>query len=98
MRRKGEQKVKRSWPPYDEKHPVARRIRTGDNWFYAWMAETAPLVVLEKRSGIEFGRLLGIDLYDLVTRTELEALVEAWDAPLADVMASIPNPEWIVDR
>jgi len=51
MRRKGEQKVKKHRPPYDEKHPVAHRIRTGDNWFYAWMADTlaiwdpAPIVI-----------------------------------------------------
>lgn len=98
MRRKGERKVEKTWPPYDEKHPVAQMIATGSGWFWSWMAQTAPLVVLEKRSGIDFGRLLGIDLYDLVTRTELEALAKAWNAPLADVIASIPNPAWIVDQ
>jgi hypothetical protein len=96
MRRKGEKKVGKHWPPYDDKHPIAHRIRTGDNWFYAWMAETAPLVILEKRSGIPFGRLLGIDLYDKVTRAEVDALARAWGAPLEDVLASIPDPQMVI--
>jgi len=98
MRRKGEQKVQRRWPPYDDKHPVAHRISTGDNWFYAWMAEAAPLVVLERRSGIAFQRLLAIDLYDIVTRAELEALAGAWEVPLDDVLASIPDPQMVIDQ
>jgi len=98
MWRKGERKVEKTGPPYDEKHPVAQMIATGSGWFWSRMAQTTPLVVLEKRSGIDFGRLLGIDLYDLVTCAELEVLARAWNAPLEDVIASIPNPEWIVDR
>lgn len=97
MRRKGERKLEKTWPPYNEKHPVANRIATGDNWFYAWMAETAPLVVLEKRSGISFARLVGIDLHDRATRAEVEALARAWNVPVEDVLASIPDQAMVVD-
>ena len=97
MRRKGERKLKKTWPPYDEKHPVAQMIATRSRWFWSWMAQTAPLVVLERRSGIPFDRLMEIDLHNYVTRWELEALAKAWEAPLEDVEASIPDKSWILD-
>jgi len=98
MRRKGEKPVVKSWPSYNDSHPVSRAIATGDGWFGAWSRQAAtPLVKLSKASKVDVERLLAIDSGAEITRAEIEALASAWRAEVQDVIASLPDPAVLVE-
>jgi hypothetical protein len=96
-RRKGEQQVPRHVREFTPEMAVARTIREGDAWFYAWNAqETTGGDRLRKRTGIPAGRLKEIASGGPITRAELEALAKAWWITPEGLLASMPDPERVV--
>ncbi len=97
-RRKGEQPVPREVRDFTPDMAVARTIREGDPWFYAWNAqETTGGDRLRKRTGIPTARLKEIESGGPITRVELEALAKAWWITPEGLLASMPHPERVVD-
>lgn len=97
-RRKGERPVPQRLQHWSDDHPVARAIRDGDYWFYAWLAQMATSYVrLTKRTGITVNRLIAINNRDAISRAELDALARAWSISAADLEASIAGATTIVD-
>ena len=97
-RRKGEQPVPQRLQRWSDDHPVARAMRDGDRWFYAWLAQMAtPLAKLAKRTGMPVNRLIAIDQGDALSRTELGALARAWSVSAGDLETSIAGAAEIID-
>lgn len=90
MRRKGERKLTRTWPPYAV-DSVMRAINEGDSWFDAWSRQAATTYpVMERKAGIAFDRLMEISRGAAVTRDELAALCRVWDVDPAKVETTMP--------
>ncbi|MEG3124813.1 hypothetical protein [Sphingomonas sp. GB1N7] len=98
-RHKGAQPVVRSWMPWGQKHPVFEAIKTGDKWFYAWIAQAGtPWAKLSKKSGVSMGRIQAIDLGDVIVRSELLAFAAVWEVDPAQVIASLPDPALLIEH
>lgn len=98
VRRKGERPVEKVRQPWSDRHPVANRIATGDNWFDAWIAErSTPYVRLSRSTGIPVDRLMDIGGGSLFGRNEAKLLADAWHADVADIVASLPDPSLLID-
>lgn len=98
-RRKGERPVDKSqfYSPYDESHPVARAIRTGDGWFYAWQAQNAlPDVRLTKLTRISPSRIAQLRYGAPVLQAEVNALAAAYGVQPSDIVASLPDPDLLI--
>lgn len=92
-RRKGEQPVPQRLQRWSADHPVANMIRTGDDWFGAWVAQmVTPYHKLSKSTG-----LIAINYGDAISRAELDVLARAWSVSAADLEASIAGATEIVD-
>lgn len=90
MRRKGERPLPKTIIPYDDDHPVARMMRSGDRWFHAWMAQfCTPYDRLTKATGIAIPRLQQIESGAPITRAEVDRLAGAWRVTPEDLVASI---------
>lgn len=97
-RLKGQQPIPRPLRPFTDDHPVARSIRTGDHWFYAWLAQSStPYVRLAKLTGIPIARFYDISTGGAVSRAEIDALARAWSVSAADLIRSIGGVSPIVE-
>lgn len=97
-RRKGERPIARPLDRWSDDHPVARTIRDGDKWFYAWLRQRAtPMAKLARQTGISLPRLMTIDSGGQVSRAEVDALARAWDISSGDLIASMPSPDLVID-
>ncbi|WP_375194870.1 hypothetical protein [Sphingobium sp.] len=97
-RRKGEQPIPKILDTFSSDHPVAHAIRTGSNWFGAWQRQKCiPYVKLSRLTGIPSQRFAAIEYGDRVSGAELEALARAWSVSAADLRASIPSPDIVID-
>ena len=97
-RRKGERPIARPLDTWSNDHPVARMIREGDSWFYAWLYQRAtPLVKLARQTGISVPRLMTINNGDRVSRAEVDALARAWSISVGDLIASMPSRNLVVE-
>jgi hypothetical protein len=90
-RRKGEQPVPKRVVGWSDDHQVARCLRGGDRWFFAWaMQMCTPFPTLARRTGIAFARLQEMERATTITRAELEALAKAWWITPEGLEASMP--------
>lgn len=95
-RRKGERPIVRPLDGWSHDHPVARCIREGDPWFYAWQRQRAtPMERLARQTGISVPRLMTISRGDRVSRAEVDALARAWEISSGDLIASMPSPDLV---
>lgn len=95
-RRKGERPIARPLDSFSHDHPVARCIREGDPWFYAWQRQRAtPFERLARQTGIAAARLMTISRGDRVSRAEVDALARAWEISTGDLIASMPSPDLV---
>lgn len=99
MARKGFPPIPIKLDRWHERHPpLARAIRTGDNWFYAWLSQNVtPLHRLEALTGIPQSRFEAIGRGDRVSRAEIDAPACAWSISTNDLIASIDGKCEIVD-
>ncbi len=92
MRRKGERKLPKEWPPYAV-DSIRDMIASGDGWFQAWAVQAGtPLEALSRRSKIEWGRVRAISEGGPITRTELTAFAEVWGVDAEIVISTMPAP------
>ncbi|MBN8818708.1 MAG: hypothetical protein J0I80_08310 [Sphingomonas sp.] len=88
--RKGEKPVVHEPLLWSEDCTIARAIRTGDNWLYAWIAQQAvAMEKLSKRSGIPAARLDDLWRNQEATDGELAALAGPFRTDAASLRASI---------
>lgn len=77
--RKGERRIVKEVRPYSEDHPVAVSIRSGSQWFNAWVAQmTTSYPVLTKRTKIAGDRLIQLSHGAEPLAAEVELLAAAW--------------------
>ena len=77
--RKGERRIVKEVRPYTEDHPVAVSIRSGSQWFNAWVAQmTTSYLVLTKRTKIASDRLMQLSHGAEPLPAEVELLAAAW--------------------
>ncbi|BAV65774.1 hypothetical protein [Sphingobium cloacae] len=97
-RHKGARPLVRHLDSWSEGHPVAHAIRTGDCWFGAWQRQACmPLAKLSRLTGIPIQRFSAIEYGGPVSRAEVDALARAWSISTADLIASIPNADQVID-
>jgi hypothetical protein len=90
IRRRGEKSVVHEPLLWSEDCTVARGIRSGDNWLYAWIAQQAVhMEKLSKGSGIPAARLDDLWRGQEATDGELEALAGPFRTDAASLRASI---------
>lgn len=91
MRRKGERKVEKEWPPYAV-DSISHMIRSGTGWFQAWAVQAStPLATLSRMTKIEPARVDDIDGGAQITLDELQAFARAWNVDPAIVMSTMPD-------
>ncbi|MFD1034135.1 hypothetical protein ACFQ15_05670 [Sphingomonas hankookensis] len=79
MRRKGERPIVTPPEAWSETHVVARTMREGDHWLYAWLAQrTTPLHVIERKARIPRDRLDAFRTGAEPTPEEIERLAALW--------------------
>ncbi|OJY63003.1 MAG: hypothetical protein BGP16_10500 [Sphingobium sp. 66-54] len=89
-RRKGEKPIKHKPLLWSDDGPIARAIRTGDSWLYAWVAQQCvPMETLSRRSGIAMARLDDLWRGAGATEGELEALAGPFGTDVESLRASI---------
>lgn len=77
--RKGERRIVKEVRAYTADHPVAISIRSGSQWFNAWVAQMAtPYPVLTKRTKITGERLMQLSHGAEPQPSEVELLASAW--------------------
>jgi hypothetical protein len=92
MRRKGERKLEKSWQPWGPKHPVHHMITGGDGWFLAWQTQAATSYpTITRKTGITAQRLGEIEYGEPISRAEIDALASLWNAPVGDLIESLPG-------
>lgn len=97
-RRKGERPIAVLLDAWSDSHPVAHAIRTGDVWFGAWQRQKClPLAKLSRLTGIPVPRLMTLERGESIARSEVEALSRAWSVSAADLIASMPAPDLVID-
>lgn len=75
--RKGERRIVKEVRTYTEDHPVAISIRSGSQWFNAWVAQmTRSYPVLTKRTKIAGERLMQLSHGAEPSPAEVELLAE----------------------
>lgn len=90
MRRKGERPIVTPPEPWTETHPIARAMREGDRWLYAWLRQrTTPLPVIERKTKISRARLDELWHGAEPTADEIERLAALWKQPSDALAASI---------
>jgi hypothetical protein len=96
MRHKGQQQLPKTL--HTDASVIAHQMKTGDNWFYAWLSQMGtPYVKLTRLTGMSAARFLAIEHGDRVSRPELDALAKAWGATPEALIASMPDPSIVVD-
>jgi len=89
-RRKGEKPVVHSLLLWSKDGPIAHKIKTGDHWLYAWIAQQAvPMPTLSRRSGVSLDRLDALWRGHDAAADELEALSGPFCTDVASLRASI---------
>lgn len=99
-RRKGEHLVDQwmFYEPYDDRHPVARAIRTGTQWFTAWQFQYCqPTPKLAYRTGIKADRIYELSCGATITRKEVEALAKVYCVYPSDLLASMPDSQEVIE-
>lgn len=90
MRRKGERPIVTPPEPWTETHPIARAMREGDSWLYAWLRQrTTPMHVIERIAKIDRARLDDLWRGAEPTPEEIERLAVLWKQPPEALAASI---------
>ena len=96
---KGEQPIDHAqfYTPYGPGHPVERAIRTGSRWFEAWqMQYTMPYARLTRATGIDLLRIAELSIGYPITPDEIERLAGAYGVQPSDIIASLPEPELLL--
>lgn len=90
MRRKGERPIVTPPEPWSEDHPIARSMREGDRWLYAWLSQrTTPYPVIERKAKISRARIDELWNHAMPTPDEIERLAALWKQPPEALAASI---------
>ena len=86
------------YEPYDDRHPVARAIRTGTPWFGAWQFQCCqPTPRLARHTRIPVERINELERGAPITRAEFELLAEVYCVYPADIIASVPDTALMVE-
>lgn len=76
--------------PWTEDHAVARAIRTGNNWFDAWLANcSTPMPVIAKKAKIPINRQFELIRGEAPTADEIARLAALWKQSPEALAASI---------
>ena len=88
--RKGERRIVKEVRPYTDDNPVAVSIRSGSQWFNAWVAQmTTSYPVLTKRTNITGERLMQLSHGAEPSPAEVESLAAAWFVTPEGLLQSI---------
>jgi hypothetical protein len=91
MRRKGERKVVKTWPPYAV-DAIRHMIATGTPWLQAWIMQACtPLAVLARKSKVDWERVDDIVLGGSLSRDELTAFAAVWNVDPEIVISTMPD-------
>lgn len=91
MRRKGERKLVKTWPPYAV-DAIRHMIATGTPGFQAWIMQACtPLAILARASKVDWERVDEISIGAAVTREELTAFAAVWNVDPEIVISTMPD-------
>lgn len=91
MRRKGERKLVKTWPPYAV-DAIRHMIATGTPWFDAWIMQACtPLAPLARKSKVDWERVNDICMGDPLSRDELVAFATVWNVDPEIVISTMPD-------
>lgn len=91
MRRKGERKLVKTWPPYAV-DAIRHMIATGTPWFQAWIMQACtPLAVLARKSKVDWERVHEISIGSHLSRDELVAFAAVWNVDAEIVISTMPD-------
>ena len=97
MRRKGERKLQKTWPPYAVE-AIRHIIATGTDWLQAWIMQACtPLDRLARASKVDWERVHDICAGARPTRDELTAFAAVWNVDVEVVISTMPDPSALAD-